>query len=942
MTSKSSKVVPVVMVILWCAVAPLASGCGGDLSGAGLGALFDRHEGDEDGGGTTSIRSALTVMTTNSEYKLAATMDPDVLPDRFTEMWARVYRPSTLAAGVRYPLLVFLHGNHRTCGHGTNPRVDDNIEYTFSGTCPDGYVVAPSHDGYGYVADQLASQGYIVVSINANRGINFGDPAPGDPNLNLARGRLILKHLTMLSQWNRGVAPTPASVGASLQGHLDFSQVGLMGHSRGGEGVRAAYNQYLAAGSPWPGRIVTPVRFLAMFEVAPVDRQVSPPLDAPNLRWSVLLPMCDGDVSDLEGIMPFDRVLSVTNEQPPGFKANLTIWGANHNYFNTEWQTSDSFGCADHPAIFDPMAVGSPAQQAVGRFTMASFFLSNVGPQRDPSLNGFLDPLNALPSDLTAITRVDRGFTLSPDSDVTLRLEDFVNETGTSTFGRPNQDSGITIVHGTVPEHDPEQFRGAQISWSSAGAGTFFQTNFTDTGSGISLQRYETLDLRVDRAFDSLNPATATDFTVQLVSAQNVLSAPQRIASYLDLSGPVGLSFERHSMLQTARIPLSRFAPTTLGSIRGVRLTFDRTPSGDVYVGNIRATRTTCAATPKLDVKVRQVVRHANEIQFRLQVFNRDAAPVRLSDLSMRLWVSDPTANLVSQVYYGGHVFDGKGAYQYGGVTATAATARVQPACSTPVDRAANWSATIAATDGRSLPANGGVWVDAILSVHRADWTPFASLTDDFSQTPAYQQGVVSDAVWPTSYGDDSHFVLYYRGIRVGEVVTATGPDPAGGAEPTCLAGCIGSVTSALPPPGDSSPSSLAQAVINASLIPGAPSALGPIGSATAPTVAPGRILTLTPTALTEIAPGGVDIDVASDSPLPGGDQILVLHAGAVEAAISRYPDPADPGRIAFTFSAEQFASLQGGEPVTICLGHGQCKGTQWVLGPLDKSLLVP
>jgi predicted dienelactone hydrolase len=115
----------------------------------------------------------------------------------------------------------------------------------------------PSHRGYDYIATELASHGYFVVSINSNRGINNGNAAPGDPNLIYARGRLVLKHLQRLSDWNRG-ATTPGSIGVSLNGKLDLTQVGLMGHSKGGEGVRAAYNLYRAGVAR--GRLVSSTR----------------------------------------------------------------------------------------------------------------------------------------------------------------------------------------------------------------------------------------------------------------------------------------------------------------------------------------------------------------------------------------------------------------------------------------------------------------------------------------------------------------------------------------------------------------------------------------------------------------------------------------------------------------------------------------------------------
>lgn len=53
--------------------------------------------------------------TTSAEYRMPAVVDPDVIADRATEVWARVYMPDPLLQGT-IPFFVFLHGNHSTCG----------------------------------------------------------------------------------------------------------------------------------------------------------------------------------------------------------------------------------------------------------------------------------------------------------------------------------------------------------------------------------------------------------------------------------------------------------------------------------------------------------------------------------------------------------------------------------------------------------------------------------------------------------------------------------------------------------------------------------------------------------------------------------------------------------------------------------------------------------
>ena len=201
------------------------------------------------------LPQAAHAVTAEAEYKFAATVDADVLPGVPTELWARVFWPGTASAidGGAHPIALFLHGNHSTCGYGQSPRIDDSNQYTDSGTCPSGYVVTPNHRGYDHIARALADAGVIVVSINANRGITGGDGTSEDAGLNMARGRLVLRHLQKLAQWNRD-GGAPASLGVDLRGHLDLMKVGLMGHSRGGEGVLAALTFLNDNGSPWPAR----------------------------------------------------------------------------------------------------------------------------------------------------------------------------------------------------------------------------------------------------------------------------------------------------------------------------------------------------------------------------------------------------------------------------------------------------------------------------------------------------------------------------------------------------------------------------------------------------------------------------------------------------------------------------------------------------------------
>lgn len=537
--------------------------------------------------------------TTSSEYKLPAAIDPDVATELATELWARVYRPTDLTHAP-YPFLVFLHGNHATCGRFAGAgqgRFDVNVQYTFTGTCPPGYVVVPSHEGYAYLAERLASWGYIVVSINANRGVNAAPGVTGDRGLNLRRGRLVLKHLQQLSAWNAG-APAPASLGFDPHGTFDFTHVGMLGHSRGGEGVRAAYNQYRDPGSPWPARIGA-ITFEGIFEIGPVDGQTSRILNADGTSWNVLLPMCDGDVFNLQGVKPFDRMMLIRSEAPATPKSTFTVWGTNHNFYNTEWQISDSPGCLGHKRLFDHL-LGSPDQRSMALGAVLAFFRGHVGASADPAFATLFNPQFDLPAALTDVTRVDRGYSDSADAAVTKTFDDFDQPTGFNSSGNANTASNVTVVHGGIANHSSLQ-RVAQIAWRSPGAATFFQSNWTPPGAGQSAAPFKTLDFRVARQCGDL-PCTKTDqqfrfstnFSVRLVAADGSLSPAIPIADYITLTGPVGglvegIGTSPHPILETIRIPLSLFGKAAfLKQLRGVRFTFDDTKADEIFIGNIR------------------------------------------------------------------------------------------------------------------------------------------------------------------------------------------------------------------------------------------------------------------------------------------------------------------------------------------------------------------
>ncbi len=270
--------------------------------------------------------------------------------------------------GGPYPVVVLMHGRHTTC------RYADLVEQ-LGAPCPEAPPVSadvPSYAGYDYLAENLASHGYVVASLSANdvndRDNDYG-LATGDDYGATARARILLSFLDDLRSVESGAGPEPLR---PLAGRLDLSRVGIMGHSRGGEGV--ARTAVLNAASAEPHAL------RAVFALAPTDFDRHLVLDVP---LGVLLPYCDGDVSNLQGAWMYDDARTESEAGP--LHQFLTL-GANHNWYNTVWTGSDWSNRGDPHCDLDSETSGRDepeAQRLHGLAVMAAFFRAYVGDEAE-------------------------------------------------------------------------------------------------------------------------------------------------------------------------------------------------------------------------------------------------------------------------------------------------------------------------------------------------------------------------------------------------------------------------------------------------------------------------------------------------------------------------------------------------------------------------------
>lgn len=486
------------------------------------------------------------------------------------------------------PVLLFQHGRHQTCETGFGqfpvPVGDDN--------CPNlAPILAPadSYRGYDYLARNLASQGYAVISIDAND-INDNDSSPGNGDTGaLARATLVLAHLDAF----RDINAEGGQGFDHLLGKLDFSRVGLMGHSRGGEGVNRAVSLNEERENPHALK--------AVFALAPTDYLTQPVSDVP---FATLLPYCDGDVEDLMGAFAFDNARYL-REQDPAPKFQILAMGANHNYFNTVWTTDD---WTIHGSDFDAhcgqqaetQARDTPAgQRALGQFFMASFFRFFVGeeePFRGYWLGDVPVPASACPQEMAPC---DDRYLLSihPGHDHRLLIDATLDDTSLSTnaLNLPVRFEGFADFGFCQPEgRSGAGCAVAEPTFSQAGL-LYLQWQGeavyrADLGA-LDAQGFDLLSLRVGVSHGDAENAGGQDFAIRLEDASgaqaSVLAADFTHALFDPPGDAFSASGSEKTTLNAVRVPLSAFPDVDFGQLQAVELVFGQTPAGTVQITDL-------------------------------------------------------------------------------------------------------------------------------------------------------------------------------------------------------------------------------------------------------------------------------------------------------------------------------------------------------------------
>ena len=488
------------------------------------------------------------------------------------ELTGDVHYPKGLAGGP-FPLVLFLHGNHSTCYLG------NRADYRWP--CKHGWTPIPNYKGYDYIAQRLAGFGFVVVSVSGN-GVNVLGNFVNDTGMR-QRGLLIERHIDLWRHWN-AVGGVP--FGTRFVGKIDLTRIGTMGHSRGGEG--AVWNVIVDRARTHPYGID------AVLPLAPVDftrRTLN------RVPLAVILPSCDGDVSDLQGVHFFDDArYRVAGDPAP--KHTVTVFGANHNFFNTVWSPGGGFPGAFDDGRFSRCGerLSAGVERHAGSAYVVDFFRRYVGNDLalDSVWTGARVPPGVAPAQVLvsylAPDMPDRRRDIDrfdgPGGLGTTELGGDVTPEDLAAYGWCSDTYELPCVPGRGGYRDihlPGLGQGV-IGWTTPSASVGFEmVPGTEDVSG-----FDALQFRA-----GMNTGYGVGGGIELQNLTVVLEDGGGNVARVAASTVGNDALARgtnHFILNQVRFPLAKFTAVDLTDIRAVELRFNRTGAGVIDIADLAFT----------------------------------------------------------------------------------------------------------------------------------------------------------------------------------------------------------------------------------------------------------------------------------------------------------------------------------------------------------------
>ncbi|BBM86033.1 poly(ethylene terephthalate) hydrolase family protein [Candidatus Uabimicrobium amorphum] len=452
-----------------------------------------------------------------------------------------------------FPLVVIFHGNH--------------------------FPLRPSHEGYKYLTQLLASHGMVGISIDGNF---LNGRVSGEMD---ARAILMLRHLQVWRKWNQ----TPQH---RFYQKIDMNSIGLAGHSRGGEAVAVAnlFNKTLHDQNDPLHNFAFNIK--GLFAIAPVDGQIgkSTKVVINDTNYFVMHGSHDGDVYNFAGLRMYDRAFPVDHDAG-GFKSLLFVHGANHNYWNTVWQYSNDGGSGF--GMSSPyLQITAEKQQLLAQIFMRAFFEWTLQGKSRKEL--FTGSESLIPTDIVAVQQ----YSDREHIDLNNYEEDVDSTTGTYPGVQNNARNMSQFKEASIKGGSnvtSQQTHGAFVTWNSNDA--VYEIKLPSQIEKL-VADYPYLSFRIGQMYEKEpqhNPVEGQDLSLNLQLAKNT-TVPVKISRFTKLVAPVPVFKFNYDIsktnMQTVRIPIEKFTNNKipLKDIT-IRIKFCNTPTGFIVMDDIQLSK---------------------------------------------------------------------------------------------------------------------------------------------------------------------------------------------------------------------------------------------------------------------------------------------------------------------------------------------------------------
>jgi hypothetical protein len=452
------------------------------------------------------------------------------------------------------PTLVIVHGNHAA---------DE-----------------PSYLGYDYLGRYLASNGYVVVSVDESICNDLGV-------MNDSRAILLLENIkAILGENNNASSP--------LYGAIDPRRLAIAGHSRGGESVATAYLFNELDAYPEDGNLKFDYHFdiSAVIAIAPTVDQYMPASHAvkiSDVNYLLIHGANDQDVIRNMGEKQYNNVTFTGGGDRLFRKASVYIMGANHGQFNTEWGRYDLMPTLKGYLNTNHF-ITAGEQQMIAKAYFRTFLDTSLG--TDSTYSGLLSDnsayLSYLPKTVYVTDYMDSAF------ESAYAFDRSVNILSGDVAGTTIDCEGMKRwtfkpdIYGAGGEGENYVL---DCEWEKDSApAVVFGFDADMTSGGIS---FRIADMREENADDP----SGLSYTVELTDAAGrTLGAESPVYIYPTLAVQLykqdvlfGVYEYKHQM-QSVRLTQNMFASDTdfdFGQITSMKIIFDGSADGEIIMDNI-------------------------------------------------------------------------------------------------------------------------------------------------------------------------------------------------------------------------------------------------------------------------------------------------------------------------------------------------------------------